>query len=826
MKKLLLSASAIFVSMVMMSQASAIREPKIVGPVNHSIVENTAGSGVARTALPVRAMARGASRAVSAVAVGTSGNPYGIINSNVNQLSYISETNQLMFIHRTNRRIYTSDDANNGQYRFDVSRDGGATWTLDRGLLNPSGSESGFACRFPNGIQYNPIGNTNPDSSYLTYIGSFHTGGSAADWRGYCYGRARLDNAPSTFTERRWEPNGANNNIMSSVCQSVHGTYWGIDEYITTADGTDPQGISVYKGVWNDDSMAVIWTAPTVLYPPVFDLSADSKKHFSANNIAFDPSGTFGWIAGSGDLKADGEPTSDPFFYKTIDGGATWTGPIVLDLDSINGISFDPINGPASTSFDLSLAVDFNGNPHLGTMVLPGSTTTPYSIIGNAPDKYLYDITYDATLAPECQWRAINIDYVNALRKEVVTGQLNLDNYIRASRTADGKKVFFTWVDTDSLISGSANSANDFPDFKLIGIDVENNKRTNVKNYTSSDGVWGGNVLWPTTSPIAKTAGSTYNIPTVFAKMNTQLVSPELDTCYFYYVQNIDVTDAEFTTNLDNTPPTITVIGGTTVDGLDSLYLIIKDAVYTDLGATAFDCSGGDLTSSIVVTGASVNTSVLGYDTIYYSVTDAAGNVATAIRIVRVIAAPICTFSITPSTSVIRKFSFIYTNPSSLASNWDWNFGDLTGTPPTTSGLINHTYVAPGTYNVVFNARNIAGSCTGNCTITIEADNSGNLSCGGTFSGINDINIADNFEIFPNPASTQVTLSLDLNNSKNVNVSIVNMLGSKVYAKSLGTVNGSTTEKIDVSDLEAGIYMVRVETEKGTAVKKLNIIKR
>ncbi len=829
MKKLLLSASALFVSMVMMSQSSASGDSKILGPAKYSTNETTAGSGIGRSLSPVRVGARGTSRSVTTIPIGTSGNPYGVINNNVNQVSYIAATNQVFFVHRTTHQIYLTDDANNSQYRYDVSRDGGASWAIDRGLLNPSGSQTGFACRFPNAVNYNPAGNTNPDSSYLNYIGSFHDGGSSADWRGYCYGGARLDNAPSTFSERRWEPNTSNTNIITGVCESVPGTFWGVDQFITTTDGTNPQGISVYKGTWNADSMMVVWTAPTVLYPPVFDLGADSKKHIISYTIAFDPSGANGWIAATGDLKDDAEYTSDPFFYHSTDGGSTWMGPIIIDLDSINGIVYDPINGPASTSFDISLTVDFNGNPHLATVVLPGSNTTPYSILGAAPDKYIYDITYDPSLSADCQWRAINLDYVNSLRKDVVTGQLTCDNYIRMSRTADGKKVFVTWVDTDSLVSGSANSDNDFPDFKLIGLDIENNKRTAVKNYTSSDVTWSGNVIWPTTSPIAKTTGSTNNIPTVFAKMNTQLVTPELDTCYFFYVQNIDVTDAEFLTNLDNTPPTITVIGGVAVDGTDSIAPVLQGSVYTDLGATAFDCSGGDLTSSIIVTG-SINTATLGFDTIYYTVTDVAGNTATAVRVVRVITTPICTFDITPSNAVVRKFSFTYTNPSALATNWDWNYGDLSGVSLSTSGLLNHTYIAAGTYNVSFTARNSAGTCSGSCTIVINADNSGNVTCASVvtdeFTGINDVNLNNNIEVYPNPASDVVSVSLDLNASKNVNISIVNMLGAKVYSKFLGTVNGSTTEKIDVSNLEVGIYMVRIETEKGTAVKKLNISRR
>lgn len=120
-----------------------------------------------------------------------------------NQVSFNSSTNQIIFIHRTNNKLFVADDVNNGQYRYDVSRDGGATWTVNRGLLNPSGTQAGFACRFPNATMYNPTGDTNPDNPCLTYFGSFimellhlQTG------KGIVLVTPGLDNAPATFTKK------------------------------------------------------------------------------------------------------------------------------------------------------------------------------------------------------------------------------------------------------------------------------------------------------------------------------------------------------------------------------------------------------------------------------------------------------------------------------------------------------------------------------------------------------------------------------------------------------------------------------------------------
>lgn len=78
----------------------------------------------------------------------------------------------------------------------------------------------------------------------------------------------------------------------------------------------------------------------------------------------------------------------------------------------------------------------------------------------------------------------------------------------------------------------------------------------------------------------------------------------------------------------DTTPPVITLTGKAALK-------IIVGATFTDQGATATDAVDGDLTDSIVVSGA-VNTEVAGTYTVTYTVSDEAGNSASVSRIVTV----------------------------------------------------------------------------------------------------------------------------------------------------------------------------------------------
>jgi hypothetical protein len=92
-----------------------------------------------------------------------------------------------------------------------------------------------------------------------------------------------------------------------------------------------------------------------------------------------------------------------------------------------------------------------------------------------------------------------------------------------------------------------------------------------------------------------------------------------------------DTNPTDPTNPTDTTDTTVPVI---TLNG-QAQATINLNTIYIDSGATAIDNIDGDLTSSIVTTG-EVNTSIVGNYTITYTVSDSAGNTATARRQVTV----------------------------------------------------------------------------------------------------------------------------------------------------------------------------------------------
>ena len=80
-----------------------------------------------------------------------------------------------------------------------------------------------------------------------------------------------------------------------------------------------------------------------------------------------------------------------------------------------------------------------------------------------------------------------------------------------------------------------------------------------------------------------------------------------------------------------------------------------------------------------------------------------------------------------------------------------------------------------------------------------------------TVAAVNSNNLI-NFNVYPNPANDVINIQTE-NSIKNV--AIYNILGKLVYTNNVETVN--------VSNLDAGIYLIKVETEKGIGTSKLVI---
>lgn len=147
-----------------------------------------------------------------------------------------------------------------------------------------------------------------------------------------------------------------------------------------------------------------------------------------------------------------------------------------------------------------------------------------------------------------------------------------------------------------------------------------------------------------------------------------------------------------------------------------------------------------------------------------------------------------------------------FTNTSTGATSYSWNFGDA-GTSTLTNP--SHTYASPGPYNVTLTATNSCG--TSSITKTVNILNT---------SGVEDI-VLLNVNVFPNPTSEFINVTYSLEMTHNLTITLYNNLGQLSYMYKLDNISGTFSKEIDLSNLSAGMYMLEINTSGFSDVRKI-----
>lgn len=85
----------------------------------------------------------------------------------------------------------------------------------------------------------------------------------------------------------------------------------------------------------------------------------------------------------------------------------------------------------------------------------------------------------------------------------------------------------------------------------------------------------------------------------------------------------------------------------------------------------------------------------------------------------------------------------------------------------------------------------------------------------------NELNSAANSNVYPNPASNNATLAIDLKDNSNVEVAVMNMIGQVVKTNKTQGQVGENNINIDLTGLASGVYMVNVKIGSAASTKKL-----
>lgn len=142
-------------------------------------------------------------------------------------------------------------------------------------------------------------------------------------------------------------------------------------------------------------------------------------------------------------------------------------------------------------------------------------------------------------------------------------------------------------------------------------------------------------------------------------------------------------------------------------------------------------------------------------------------------------------------------------NLSSYATSWLWDFGD--GYTSTERYPGPHTYATDGEYTITLTTQNFC--CTDTYTTVVQI--------GEIVNNTTDLNAVP-FELFPNPATDQLTIQAPLGEPLQYEI-------TDVSGRSFKRGNCQGTETINLNGLTPGVYHLRLTGEAGTSVKRFLI---
>ncbi|MES2762186.1 MAG: PKD domain-containing protein [Bacteroidota bacterium] len=183
-------------------------------------------------------------------------------------------------------------------------------------------------------------------------------------------------------------------------------------------------------------------------------------------------------------------------------------------------------------------------------------------------------------------------------------------------------------------------------------------------------------------------------------------------------------------------------------------------------------------------------------------------------------------FFMQPSDSTLHNWTLQDYSSSAGTASYFWDFGD-----GSTSTLASptHTYASIGMYTICMTVS--SGTCSDTYCETAFVDTTINGA------GIHSINvqkmmvtgISENKKqqqsvlLFPNPAQNSIEVSYPFEKD-NYTISVTNLLGQNVWDQAINNVSTESV-KLNIEDLQSGIYFLQIHSDSGTTLAKTRFIK-
>ena len=147
-----------------------------------------------------------------------------------------------------------------------------------------------------------------------------------------------------------------------------------------------------------------------------------------------------------------------------------------------------------------------------------------------------------------------------------------------------------------------------------------------------------------------------------------------------------------------------------------------------------------------------------------------------------------------------------FTNSSNSSTEYFWDFGD-----GQTSTLENpvHSFSSTGIFNVSLISINECGSDTISYNVNV------------TITSIDESEIIDGLEIYPNPVNDNLYISFVNNLAYTGIISLYDIIGNLIWQENNNSVSGEYNVSIDMKSFPAGMYFLRINSDNNVITRKI-----
>ncbi len=749
-------------------------------------------------------------RASEVTPIGTSYNIYSILHTGTNQVDYNSDLNVVTFTHRQN----DGNEGGSGLISFDVSMDGGASWpsqNIDVGPITPNTSGKTSGCRYPEGAIYNPLGNTDPANAYLVSYGPALLYSGTKGWGSSFEASAKLDG--SNVADNYTSVNNSDNNFFNrGLCQNpANGDMFTLlTRFHETNQLETYKEFYVMRGSMNEENPPSFdWSVQRLIEPPLWEYNSDRGKQYMVADwdMAFSPNGQTGYaVIVATDKNYMYYKAPRPRVWKTTDAGETWTALKAFDFSSITQIKdslFYYNHLPVPYFSEAEITVDKNGALHMIAEIMSGTESAGF-VYTHFITKHIFHVYSEDGV----EWEAACIsDIVN----DVYTygsgnDAMPIENHYQISRCDSGKNIFMTWTETDTtgVTSGTGSHPNDKPNLWGVAYDVDTKKYISRKNLTGDTDA-AQEVFFPKLAPVSITGGDDYDyeIPVVFAQLTTGgFESGPLSPPQYNYIKGIGFNKNEYPLDADFTAS-------------DTLLQTGESINFTDLTTGAVSSwnwtfEGAETNSSTDQHPSGISYNSAGTYEVSLTIGDGDSDDTETKSAYIVVADLLANFSAN-RTNLNAGEEVNFTDKSiGNVTSWTWTFEGAETTSSTDQNPSSIVWNDWGKYTVSLTVSDGDNEDTQTFTDYIYVFGAESIQ---TLT-------QKSVQLYPNPARESVFIDFGNYTPKKLQLIVYDQLG-KIVKKADNNKLSANRVKLNLSDLDKGLYFVRCATEKGNITKKL-----